>query len=260
MPITRVGASQASALGGVTSRVLTVTPTAVGNLLVVGFLVSNSAASPSVSVTTGTAHTFVVANTLNQDATNAGSLLSWYTIATVTSALTITVQSNVAAQFCSMSLEEFTGTHLTDPFDAMVNSADGASGTPISPTITPVAADCLVWASAYDNITAVGNIGGSAATKGADDLNADWTEFRVLTGGAGVGITAAFTGSGAFNVMAATFKPASAGGALFTPRSQSRPFPYAPGSARARMWWPVMALTAPGDLWMSVDVFMSLFL
>lgn len=205
MAITRVGLSQADSLSAVTSRALTRTPGAVGNLLVVGFLVSIDTAVPTISDTAG--NTWLVCNPVNNDATNGGASLSWYAIANGTGSTTVTVQSNAAAQFCAMSLEEFTGTHATAPLDQAVNSADGASGTPISPTITPSVDDCLVWASAYDNITAVGNIGGSAATKGADDLNADWTEFRVLSGGAGVGITAAFTGSGAFNVMAATFKP-----------------------------------------------------
>jgi hypothetical protein len=210
--ITRVGASQGTSSGGVTSRALTRTPTTVSNLLIAAFLVADATAVPTISDTAG--NTWNVCNPLNQDATNSGASLSWWAVANGTGSTTVTVQSNAPSQFCSMFLEEFTGNHPSAPLNAQVVSPDGASGTPISPTIAPTVDNCLIWAACWDNITAVGNIGGSAATKGGDDASADWTEFRVLVGGGGVGITAAFTGSGAYNLMAAAFKPLATTAAL----------------------------------------------
>jgi hypothetical protein len=173
-------------------------------LIVVGFLVADPIGGPpTISDTAG--NTWNVCNPVNVDATHSQQSISWYALANGTASTTITVQSNTGSQFCSILLDEFTAA-ATISLDVAVNSADGATGTPTSPTLTPTASDCLIWAAAWDSITAVGNIGGSAATKGADDTQSDWSEYRILSGGSGVGITAAFAGSGAYAVMAAAFK------------------------------------------------------
>lgn len=190
-----------------TTRALTRTAGAVNNLLMVGAQVANGAAVPTISDTQG--NTWVVANPNFQDATNGSTQRSWYALAINTNSTTITVASNVASAFMSMTLDEFTGTDTVSPLDQVAHSVAGASGTPTSPSFTPTVADELVWAYAIDSITAVGNIDGSAATKGGDDTFQDWSEFRVLTGRAGIAMTAAFTGSGAYNLLVATFMPPS---------------------------------------------------
>jgi len=212
MAWSKVGASDANFSSGVTSRVITRTPGAVGNLLIVAFDLGQFDGTPTISDTAG--NTWNVLNPIKNDATNATTTLSWYAVANGTSSTTITVQSNSAAQYCTISFDEFTG-GAAAPLDQVVNSATGANGTPISPTITPSVNDCLFWAWCADSTTNVGLMDGVTATQGSIDNDGERSEYRILSGRAGIGMTAAFVGSGAFNVMAATFKPLT--GSLISP-------------------------------------------
>lgn len=202
MAITRVGASQG--MNGTSNGVLSRAAGTTGNLLVVGFELASSGATPTINDTQG--NTWNVCNARFPDATNGAVLLSWYAVAKNTTSTTITVSGGVAT-FASMTLDEFTGQLSGTPLDQTAHSVVGASGTPTSPTITPTQDNELVWSYCSDTVTAVGLIGGTNATKGGDDGSGDWSEFRVLGAGtSGVGITVKFTGSGAYDLLAATFK------------------------------------------------------
>lgn len=202
MAITRVGASQGGSNSGGTLSLIR-TAGAIGNLLVIGFEQAVGSGTPTIADTQG--NTWVPANPVFNDPTNASTLRSWYALAKNTVSTTITVTPS-GGTFNSMTLDEFTGTDTTSPLDQVAHSVAGASGTPTSPTFTPSQDNELVWSYCSDTITAVGLIGGSAATKGGDDTSSDWSEFRVLGAGtAGVGITAKFTGSGAYDLLVATF-------------------------------------------------------
>jgi hypothetical protein len=206
MAIARVAASQFSEAAGVTTRILTRSPTTVGNLLVVGFSVGDFTGNLSIADTGG--HTWNILHTVLHDSPGSVSSMSWWTLATTTGSIDVTCTST-ASNFCIMSLEEFSGVDAS-PVDQVVRSAAGASGTPTSPSFTPTADDELVWCWCADSLTAVGNIDGSAATAGANGptyTGGDGTQFRVLTGRSGVAMTAAMTGSGGYTLMAATFKP-----------------------------------------------------
>lgn len=213
MAITRVGASQATSnvsVGGTTGVNLTRTAGTINNLLIVAGYVSSVTAVPTISDTQG--NTWNPCNPDFSDATNATRLISWYALAKNTLSTIVTVKNTDATtHFWGMTLEEFTGTDTTSPLDQVNHSTAGASGANhTGPSITLGANDCLVWALSVDGVTAVGNLDGSAATKGADDLNNDWTEFRILTGRTGVSVSAAWTNAlGAFNDFSASFKPAS---------------------------------------------------
>lgn len=229
MSIAHAGAASQGTNGIVTSLGLTRTATAIGNLLIVGMQVASGTAVPTISDTQG--NTWVVANPNFQDATNVSTMRSWYALAKNISSTTITVQSNVSAVFMSMVLDEFTGNDTVSPLDQVNHSTVGASGTPTSGAVTPTFNDELIWAYGVDSVTAVGNIDGSAATKGGDDGSSDWSEFRVLSGRSGISMTAAFTGSGAYDVLIATYKPPIGSAPAL---GSHRPFPYAPGSPTLR--------------------------
>jgi hypothetical protein len=101
---------------------------------------------------------------------------------------------------------EFSGADGTNFVDGS-NSATG-SGTP-TVTVTPTGNNDMIWGATSDSVTAVGNIAGSAATKGGDDTQGDWSEYRLISGGAGSGQSVAFTGSGAYVIWAVAIKPPS---------------------------------------------------
>jgi hypothetical protein len=210
MAITRVGASQATSTNAssVTTVTLTRTAGAINNLIIVSGYSSLRGSALTISDTQG--NTWNTANPDFDDATNGTRCQSWYALAKNTSSTTITVTRGAGSGFTGMTLDEFTGNHTTAPLDQVNHSTAGASGTPTSPSITPTANDELIWLLGVDSVTAVGNIDGSAATKGGDDGAQDWSEFRVLTGRSGVSMTGAFTGSGAYEVFIASFKPAVA--------------------------------------------------
>jgi hypothetical protein len=210
MAITRVGASQGTSSNATSVTTLTLTRSAgtINNLLVVSGFSSLRGAALTISDTQ--TNTWNTANPDFDDATNGTRCQSWYALAKNTSSTTVTVTRGAGSGFTGMTLEEFTGNHTTTPLDQVNHSTAGASGTPTSPSITPTANDELIWALAVDNVSGVGLVDGTNGTQGSDDGSSDWTEFRVLTGRSGVSMTAAFAGSGTYEVFIASFKPAVA--------------------------------------------------
>ena len=121
-----------------------------------------------------------------------------------TSAATITMTwTTGSCTFMNDLVDEFSGEDLTNFVDAS-NSATG-SGSPTA-SVTPVNNNDGVWGAANDSVTAVG----SGYTKGADDTQQDWSEWKILSGSAGIAQTVNFTGSGTYTIFAATIKPAGA--------------------------------------------------
>lgn len=212
-----VGAHGATA-NTTTSLNLGRTAGAIGNLIVIGGSVGNSAAgaftgATPISDTQGNVWN-AFPGTPFHDATNGITVVGWWALAVNTNATTITINSNVASAFMIMELSEFTGGVNLSPLDK-VDLSRGNSTNPTSGSFTPTYDDELIWAMGVDSVTNVGNIDGSAATKGGDDTFQDWSEYRILSGRAGVGMTAAFLGTaGAWNFVIGTFNPAAAAGGL----------------------------------------------
>lgn len=229
MAIAVVGAHGQNA-GAATTLAIARTAGAVGNLIVVGGSVGDSAAGAYSGATPISDTQANVWNTFPgtplHDATNGVTVVGWWTLAKNTTATTVTIASNVASAFMIMMLSEFSGTDLGTPLDQSV-TARGNSTNPTSGTFTPAFGDELIWVMGVDSISAVGFIDGTNATKGSDDSFNDWSEYRILSGRAGVGMTAAFVGSvGAWNLVIGTFTPPRAA----VVRRSSRPFPFTPGS------------------------------
>jgi hypothetical protein len=125
-----------------------------------------------------------------------------------TTSVTFTATFTGGANFSAISLlgDEFTGndtTGGTTTFDAH-NEAQATSGNP-TVNVTPANNNDALWGAAQDNTSAVG----SGFTKGADDANGDWSEWKILAGGSGSAQTVNFTGSGGFIIQGISIKPAS---------------------------------------------------
>lgn len=222
----KVGASQATGGSG-GAPAFTRTPGSIGNLLIVAVGVSAAGATLGISDTAG--NTWAPLNVSHSNPTRSTTCASWCALANGTSSTTITTTGG--SVFWSGTLDEFSGAHQTSPMDVTTRSADAATGNPTVPSFTPTYDDELIWAFAFDSVTAVGNIDGSAATKAADDGSQDWTEYRALTGRKGVSMTAAFVGSSNYDCLCASFRPPVVPAFTITNKG-SRPAPFRPGLAR----------------------------
>lgn len=236
MAITHVGTPQGTGNTATSLNIPSYTAAAIGNLLVVGGAVANGtgttwAGATPISDTQGNVWTKATGLPF-LDATNTNSQICWFALAKNTSAMSITINSNVASAFMSLTIDEFSGNDkVTGGLDVVAHSLTGQTGTPISQSFTPGFDNELVWAFATDSVTAAGNIDGSAGTLGGLDGFQDDAEYRILTGRSGVSMTAAFTGSGAYDVIIVTFRPPLANVAF---RNVTRPFPFAPGAPNRR--------------------------
>jgi hypothetical protein len=199
-------ASQGTFNAAVTTREFTVSPAALGNMLLVGVDSAVTAANPSISDTGG--HTWNVCNVLFRDNPHHQALTSWYTFATVTSSITITVASNVAADWISTVLDEFSGVESLDQH--IESTPEGSASNPaIGNSMTPAVNNELVWAFGVGMISATGSIDGSAALPGGDSGGDDRSEYRIMSGRAGVPMTCSFSTYDPFkyNILSATFRP-----------------------------------------------------
>lgn len=194
----------------VTSRTSTYTPNTSGNAVLV--FVTCAATSGTVTAVSLTASgwTFTQVGGISGNTSN-GFAAVFRAYAPNTSAATLTqswtASGGTCGNFMNDLVGEFSGTDLTNFVDG--NNAATGSGTP-TVSVTPTGNNDLIWAAADDTVTAVGNIAGSAATKGADDTNGDWSESRLISGGAGSPQSSAFTGSGGYTIFAIAIKAPSA--------------------------------------------------
>lgn len=206
MAITHVGAGQGTTVPSANTVIsLTRTANAINNLFVVGASYNLSTGTPTIADTQ--LNTWVIVDPVFNDATNVNTLMSWYCFAKNTASTIITV-THTSTNFTSMVLDEFTSTDTTVAvLDKVFHSVAGASGTPTSPSFSPGVADVLVWAYCSDSNTDAALIDGTKGTIGGDDGSQDIAEYRVLTGRSGIAMTAAFAGSGNYDLIGATFKP-----------------------------------------------------
>lgn len=145
-------------------------------------------------------------NQLNAKITQSGSGMSysWWALANGTGSTTVTFTITGTHGFGTILIDVFSGNDTASPISNQ-STAVGASSP--SGSITPNDANCLIYCGTVDNVTAVGTIGGSAASKGADDGANDWSIYREISGGSGSSQTCTPTASGAFTMHMGAIKP-----------------------------------------------------
>lgn len=210
LAITHIAVAQGfrSGAGTTVATAATMGTTVVNDLLCVAGI-TNGTAGVTLSITDTQANTWFTANPIfTGSTTDRGQ--SWYAFAKNTTATTPTITSSASTTFAVVLADVFRGTDLTSNVLGPHNETSG-SGNPTSGSLALDADDCAIWAWCTDSITAVGLIDGTNGTKGADDTQSDWSEYRILTGRNGQSITAAFTGSGVFTIGTVAWRPPSAG-------------------------------------------------
>lgn len=129
-------------------------------------------------------------------------------IAPNTSSVTFTATFIAGSGYAAISIlgDEFSGndtTGGTTTFES-ANSATATSGSP-TVNVTPVSNNDGLWGACQDTTSAVL----AGFTKGADDTQGDWTEWKILSGQAGTPQTVSFTGGPGYIIQAVAIKPAS---------------------------------------------------
>lgn len=181
-----------------------ITP-AVGDLIAVGGLAN---AGGTLSIADSDGNTWFTANPLFTNNAGLDVLQSWYCFAKSAVSTTITITASNTNTFRVVLVDIFRGTDQSSRVLGPKISTVATTGSPLSGAIVLDADDCAVWAWCADSITAVGNIDGAAATKGADDTQQDWSEYALLSGRNGASVTASFTGaSGTFSIGVVAWRP-----------------------------------------------------
>jgi hypothetical protein len=200
------GGNIAASGANTTTKSFTYTATTTGNAVLIYTSMIPGVTAPTTASLAATGWTFTQIGGVTNAGGSNGCAAIFRAYAPNTSAATITVTWNQAANgFFNDMIHEFSGADSTN-FISASNTATG-TGTP-SVSVTPLDNDCLVVAFCNDSVTAVGTIGGSAATKGADDTQSDWAEYRLLSGGSGAAQSCTFTGSGTYIIGAVAINPA----------------------------------------------------
>jgi hypothetical protein len=138
------------------------------------------------------------------------SAASFCAIAPNTNSVTFTATFSGGVSFTAISIigDEFSGNDITGgttTFEA-TNSATATSGSPTL-NITPVNNNDALWGAVQDTTSAVG----SGYTKGADDTQGDWTEWKILVNNGGVSQVVNFTGGPGYILQAVAIKALSPG-------------------------------------------------
>ena len=127
---------------------------------------------------------------------------SQVTITQTWNGLGVNLCGNGSKGFMNDLVDEWKGMDPTNFVDAVGTLSNGSSGC--TANVTPNAANDGLDGLCNDTVTGVGG----GYTNGANDTQGDWSEYTVLSGGAGVSQTVNFTSSGAANEFAVAIKPA----------------------------------------------------
>lgn len=185
------------------SNTFSYTPSTTGDGLLFQISCGASTTVSAVSMS-ATGWTFTQIGSINGSTTTGfGALFRAYapntSAATVTFSFTAT--SGGCGAFMNVLVDEFSGMNATNFVD--VNTPGSGTTGSCSYSVTPTANNDMLWAGCNDSVTAVG----SGFTKGADDTQTDWSEYKLLSGGSGSAQTVPFTGSsGAWEGFAVAIK------------------------------------------------------
>lgn len=204
------GAFTSNAANGATSATFNYTPTGSGNVVLLWVVMVPGSTAPTTCSLSATSWSFAqIGGIVNGAPGGCGAIFSAYAPSTAAASITMTWNqpiSSTGGQWFNVLIDEFSGMHTSIP-SAGNNSATG-SGTP-TVSVTPTAANCMIWVPCNDSVTAVGTIGGTTATKGADDTQQDWSEYRLLSGGSGASQSCTMPGSGSYIIGAVAIQPPS---------------------------------------------------
>ena len=134
--------------------------------------------------------------------------------APVTFSITLTGGNGTCSNDAAILVDEFSGNDTTGgatTFDAHNESMDNTvtTGVCTGAPVIPANNNDAIWYACYDNVNAVS----SGYTKGQDDLNGDWTEYKILSGGQGVVQNPSFvTTSNTFALGGVSIKPLNVSG------------------------------------------------
>lgn len=187
------------------SETFTCTPNAANDAIVFKVTCGDSGTVTAISLTaigwTITSLSGVTGSSTAGWAASFGAIALAATSTTFTATFT---GASTCSSYEDYAADEFSGNDTsggTTTFDAH-NQATGTGSCSVS--VTPSNNNDAVWGACEDSTTAVG----SGYTKGQDDAGGDWTQYKILSGGSGIAQTVNFTGSGAYNALAVTIKPA----------------------------------------------------
>lgn len=189
----------------VTNFTFTCTANATNNAI---FFAVDCAASGTVTSTSLTATGWTITQlTAVTGSTTAGWSASYGALAPNTSSATFTATFTGGGNcgFVSALRDEFTGNSTvggTTTFNAH-NANTATSGGCTGAAVTPPNANEAVVFSCFDSVTAVGG----GYTKGQDDAQMDWSQYKILSGGSGASQSPSFTSSGAFTLLGVTITP-----------------------------------------------------
>lgn len=184
--------------GAASTKTFTYTPTTANDAIL--FLVGCSCASTSNTFTL-TATSWTITQIGSAVGASGSRVAAFKAYALNNSATTFTLSTSVAnGSFYNALIDEFSGEDLTN----FVDASSLSTGTGCGGSVTPVANNDGIWFACNDTVTATA----SPYTKGADDSGQDVAEWKILSGGAGVSQSPAYTSSGTATWAAIAIKPA----------------------------------------------------
>jgi len=186
----------------------TYTAGGTGNAVLFSLFCNDNSDTPSAVSLTATGWTLTQVGSINGSTGIPGWIALFKAYAPNTTQATFT-ETWTAASNCNSAMNvmigEFSGMDATQFVDNNSGSANFASATSggCALTITPATNNDGLWFACDDSVSGTGTY-----TKGCDDTQGDWCEWKVISGGAGVGQASAWTSSTGYLVVGVAIKPA----------------------------------------------------
>jgi hypothetical protein len=183
----------------------TFTPTTTNDGVLFYEICSDTSTATGVTLTASGWTTTEIGSIVGSTTAGWSAVFQAYAPNTTQATFTVTWTGGTSCNnFMADLVDEFSGMDGTNFVDASNSSTATGSGCGML-SVTPVANNDGIWFGCADSVTGTGTY-----TKGADDLANDWTEWAILSGGAGVPQAAAWTTSGAMTTWGVAIKPAAA--------------------------------------------------
>lgn len=172
---------------------------------IVMFVACSGAQIPSTATVTASGWTFTALGPVTGSSSSQLWMQTLGAIApdTASAQVTVTLVGSNCNRGTSALADEFANVDPVMPFDAHAETTGSGN---VSGTITTAHAGDAVWGACYTGsmLTAVG----AGFTKGADDANGDWSEYKLASDPLGTVETVTFTnGAQPWALSMATIKP-----------------------------------------------------
>lgn len=205
--VTGQHASLSRGTAGATISVSFPAPTTAGNLILV-LAMCNSAQS-ALAPTDDKGNSYAASAPETTSVAGGQKVSGWYARSGIGGVVSVTANFSASTSFCAIAISEYSGVDPLAPLDQVGGLYTPSTADALSPVVTPLRSDELIWGGCVNNIGVSNTAGTNFTLLDTDAASGHAHEYFVQGVGAAIAAEFKAASAGAWAVLVATFRPAT---------------------------------------------------